>query len=77
MINWFVVHVVGEIFLNQENCQEVMVAADMFNLSELVTFCAEYLQKQLHPTNCIGKHITQPCCTSSHYFIYHRCHSVH
>lgn len=44
----------GEIKIDQSNVQELMVASDMLELTEVVTGCTQYLVKELHPTNAIG-----------------------
>ena len=45
----------GQIEVNSETCQELMSAADMFNVSEVLVFCCEFLKQQLTVENCIGK----------------------
>ncbi|KAJ4431679.1 hypothetical protein ANN_20280 [Periplaneta americana] len=44
----------GEININQDNVQELMVAADMLELKEVVGGCTEFLKHELHATNAIG-----------------------
>ncbi|KAK7794828.1 hypothetical protein R5R35_009395 [Gryllus longicercus] len=44
----------GEIDINQENVQDLMVAADMLELKEVVIGCTEFLKHELHVTNAIG-----------------------
>jgi hypothetical protein len=44
----------GEVIITQNNVQELMVAADMVGLSEIVMGCTEFLIKELHPLNAIG-----------------------
>jgi actin-binding protein IPP len=44
----------GEISINQDNVQELMVAADMLELKEVVVGCTEFLKHELHATNAIG-----------------------
>ncbi|KAK4876423.1 hypothetical protein RN001_012845 [Aquatica leii] len=44
----------GEIEINQNNVQELMIAADMLELEDVVLGCAEYLIKELHAVNAIG-----------------------
>ena len=48
-------HVLGNLKVNEENCQELMAAADMFRMSDVLEACCSFLEKQLHPSNCIGK----------------------
>jgi actin-binding protein IPP len=45
---------VGEININQDNVQEMMVAADMLELKEVVVGCTEFLKHELHASNAIG-----------------------
>jgi actin-binding protein IPP len=40
--------------ISQENVQDLMVAADMLELKEVVNGCTEYLKNELHITNAIG-----------------------
>lgn len=47
----------GQIEVNSETCQELMSAADMFNVSEVLVFCCEFLKQQLTVENCIGIYI--------------------
>ncbi|XP_029105827.1 actin-binding protein IPP isoform X2 [Scleropages formosus] len=44
----------GEVNVTVENVQELMVAADMLQLSEVVTICCEFLKTQMDPSNCVG-----------------------
>jgi actin-binding protein IPP len=45
---------IGEINISQDNVQELMVAADMLELKEVVGGCTEFLKHELHATNAIG-----------------------
>lgn len=44
----------GEINISQDNVQDLMVAADMLELKEVVGGCTEFLKHELHATNAIG-----------------------
>ncbi|XP_063153921.1 actin-binding protein IPP isoform X1 [Candoia aspera] len=44
----------GIVSINESNVQELIVAADMFQLSEVVDLCCEFLKGQIDPMNCIG-----------------------
>lgn len=44
----------GEMILCQENVQDLIVAADMLELKEVVQGCTEFLRNELHVTNAIG-----------------------
>lgn len=44
----------GEIDINQNNVQNLMVSADMLELNEIVMGCTEFLIKELHPSNAVG-----------------------
>ena len=46
----------GEIKLNQENVQDVLISADMIELKEVVEKCTEFLKLELHESNAIGKY---------------------
>lgn len=42
------------ISVNVENVQELMVAADMLQLNEVVSVCGEFLKGHMDPSNCVG-----------------------
>lgn len=44
----------GKVKIGQDNVQDLIVAADMLQLKEVVTGCTEFLLKELHSSNCIG-----------------------
>ncbi|XP_066537088.1 actin-binding protein IPP [Hoplias malabaricus] len=44
----------GSISVSVENVQELMMAADMLQLSEVVSICGEFLRAHTDPSNCIG-----------------------
>ncbi|XP_002734502.1 actin-binding protein IPP-like [Saccoglossus kowalevskii] len=44
----------GEVEVTSENVQELLSAADMLELPEVVQACSSFLQSQLHSSNCIG-----------------------
>lgn len=44
----------GMISVTVDNVQELMVAADMLQLQEVVTVCGEFLKGHMDPTNCVG-----------------------
>uniref|UniRef100_A0A673W120 Intracisternal A particle-promoted polypeptide n=1 Tax=Salmo trutta TaxID=8032 RepID=A0A673W120_SALTR len=44
----------GMINVTVENMQELMVAADMLQLSEVVSICGEFLKGHMDPSNCVG-----------------------
>lgn len=44
----------GKVKIGQENVQELMIAADMLQLKEVVSGCTDFLKKELHSSNCIG-----------------------
>lgn len=43
-----------KILVQQGNVQELLAAADMLQISEVVTGCCEYLCKELHCSNALG-----------------------
>lgn len=44
----------GMISVTVENVQELMVAADMLQLNEVVSVCGEFLKGHMDPSNCVG-----------------------
>uniref|UniRef100_A0A8B9TSH2 Actin-binding protein IPP n=1 Tax=Anas platyrhynchos TaxID=8839 RepID=A0A8B9TSH2_ANAPL len=44
----------GVVSIGEHNVQELIVAADMLQLSEVVELCCEFLKGQVDPLNCIG-----------------------
>ncbi|XP_043941864.1 actin-binding protein IPP [Protopterus annectens] len=44
----------GAVNVNVNNVQEIIVAADMFHLCEIVDMCCKFLKEQMDPSNCIG-----------------------
>lgn len=44
----------GAISVSVENVQELMVAADMLQLIEVVSICGEFLKGHMDPFNCVG-----------------------
>ncbi|KAJ8305518.1 hypothetical protein KUTeg_016063 [Tegillarca granosa] len=43
----------GEIYITEENCQDLLSAADMFDMRDVVRLCSTFLKQQLHYQNCI------------------------
>lgn len=37
-----------------ENVQDLMMAADMLQLRELVLICGDFLRSHMEPSNCVG-----------------------
>lgn len=44
----------GVVSIGEHNVQELIVAADMLQLTEVVELCCEFLKGQIDPLNCIG-----------------------
>ncbi|XP_061588919.1 actin-binding protein IPP isoform X2 [Cololabis saira] len=44
----------GTISVTVENVQEIMIAADMLQLNEVVSICGEFLKDHMDPLNCVG-----------------------
>lgn len=44
----------GVISVTVENVQELMVAADMLQLNEVVSICGEFLKGHMDSSNCVG-----------------------
>lgn len=45
---------VGDVRLTQENVQDVMTAADMIQLKDVVASCTQFMKSELHPSNAVG-----------------------
>ncbi|KAL5018240.1 hypothetical protein ScPMuIL_003962 [Solemya velum] len=44
----------SEIQVTEENVQTLLPAANILQITEVKVACCEFLQSQLHPTNCLG-----------------------
>ena len=44
----------GDITVTEENVQDLIVAADMVEVKEIVHICTHFIKQQLTPSNCIG-----------------------
>ncbi|XP_072446841.1 kelch-like protein 3 isoform X10 [Chiloscyllium punctatum] len=44
----------AEVEVNEENVQVLLPAASLLQLMDVRTACCDFLQSQLHPTNCLG-----------------------
>ena len=44
----------GQVFLTQNSVQDILAAADMLGLPEVLDACADFLKNELHPSNAIG-----------------------
>lgn len=44
----------GRIIIKQMNVQELLAAADMLQITEVVDECCDFLCRELHPTNALG-----------------------
>ena len=49
-------HRLGRLEIHQENVTNILIAAHMFDIGDLVEACCTYIEKQLHPSNCLGIH---------------------
>ena len=49
-------HYLGRLEIHQDNVTHVLTAAHMFNINEIVEACCKFIEKQLHPSNCLGIH---------------------
>lgn len=48
--------------VTEDNVQDLMLAADMLNVMDLVQICSNFLSEQICPDNCIGIwHFTNIC----------------
>ena len=46
----------GTLEIHQDNVTDILRAAHMFDISEIVNACCKFIEKQLHPSNCLGIH---------------------
>lgn len=44
----------GKLDISTDNVQALMYACSLFQLSNLQQACSDFLQRQLHPSNCLG-----------------------
>ena len=44
----------GSLSVTEDNVQELLIAADQFNIKDIVQTCCDFLGEQLCPENCIG-----------------------
>ncbi|XP_071836675.1 actin-binding protein IPP-like isoform X3 [Apostichopus japonicus] len=44
----------GELLIDSDDVQELLAAADLFQVTEVVDACCSYLKREFHPTNCLG-----------------------
>ncbi|XP_073323621.1 kelch-like protein 10 [Pagrus major] len=44
----------GSLSVTEDNVQELLVAANQFNIMNIVQACCDFLEEQLSPKNCIG-----------------------
>ena len=47
----------GEVDVSEDNCEDLLAAADMFAMNEVMTACSTFLKERLQPENCIGKYV--------------------
>ncbi|XP_042350509.1 kelch-like protein 10 [Plectropomus leopardus] len=52
----------GFVLVTPENLEELLQAADQFNVEGIVQTCCDFLEKQLTPQNCIGIWWFTDCC---------------
>merc|ERR1711911_209558 len=50
------------ITIEEENVQQLLPAACLLQMTQIQQYCCEFLSKQLHPSNCLGK-FTRFCTT--------------
>ena len=43
------------ITIEEENVQQLLPAACLLQMTQIQQYCCEFLSKQLHPSNCLGK----------------------
>ena len=50
----FYFFIIGDIEVTVENVQELLVAADMLELHDVVSVCSNFLKRELHASNAVG-----------------------
>ena len=45
---------ISEVEVTEDNVQSLLPAANLLQLTDVRDACCEFLQSQLHPTNCLG-----------------------
>jgi hypothetical protein len=58
----------GHLEINNDNAQEMMAAGNQFAYPRIVDACAEFLRKQLHPSNCLE---------IENFALHHNCSKLH
>ena len=51
----------AQIKIEESNVQQLLPAACLLQITEIQQYCCEFLSKQLHPTNCLGRNIRKNC----------------
>jgi kelch-like protein 2/3 len=46
--------IVEQVEVTEENVQTLLPAANLLQLTDVRDACCDFLQSQLHPTNCLG-----------------------
>ena len=46
--------VVGSLSIQAENIEDILTAACILQLSEVIDACSKFLVDHLHPSNCLG-----------------------
>jgi len=44
----------GRLEIHQDNVTNILAAAHIFNINEIVEKCCHFIEKQIHPSNCLG-----------------------
>lgn len=44
----------GEILITRDNCQDLLAASNILLLTDVLQACCDFLQRELHPSNCVG-----------------------
>ena len=53
----------GRVDITEENCEDLLTAADMLSVTGVVAACCLFLRQKFQPENCIGKN-SDPYCSS-------------
>jgi len=44
----------GELAIQAENIEDILTAACILQLNEVIDICSKFLVDHLHPSNCLG-----------------------
>ena len=45
----------GRVDITEDNCEDLLTAADMLSVTGVVNACCTFLRDKFQPENCVGK----------------------